>query len=148
MGDLLDVKLRCQFGLQKRKQRLDGTFTKGHPSSCPNPASGVWKVTFRQGRGFAVKAMLLCSDCGMRRMAERVRCIETEKETIFFRDVVSVELIKSFTSNYNPMKDWCPTEGAKHWVERPTTISQRQRPIKNSVPSHYIETLRRHDDGK
>ena len=148
MGDLREIKLQCQNGAAKRKQRLDGTFTKGSPSKCNNPASGVWKVTVKQGRGFAVKIMLLCADCGMQKVASRRRCVELENgELIFFRDVVSVELIKSFTSAYDQTTQ-SPTVGAKHWVEKPTAISQRQAKIKNSVPLHYLESLRRHDDGK
>lgn len=147
MAELREIKLQCQNGAAKRKQRLDGTFSKGKPSACTNPASGVWKVTVKQGRGFAVKIMLLCADCGMHKVANRRRCIETETELLFFRDVVSVELLKSFTSDYDQTTQG-PTVGVKHWVEKPTEISQRQRPVKNSVSAKYLHSLRTHDDGK
>lgn len=150
MGDLF---IRCQFG-QKRK---DGRVVR--PGTCGNRASGLFQVQFMRGKP---RPYLLCAGCAFDKMPNRVRMLpppdDAPKGTLptYFRDVFSVKLLMSLTTTFDQTQQ-PRAEGLKHWVERKTEL-----PIKISIPkvrvhegrgkkmdmSKYLNSLRRHDDGK
>lgn len=150
MGDLF---IRCQFG-QKRK---DGKIVR--PATCENRASGLFMVHFMRGKP---RPYLLCAQCAFDKMPNRVRCLPAPdgapKDTppTYFRDVFSVKLLTSLTTTFDQTNQ-PRAEGLKHWVERKAEL-----PEKISIPkvrvhesrgkkmdmSAYLNSLKRHDDGK
>lgn len=144
------------FMMCERGQRVkDGRVT--HPADCPNRASGVFKVSFKRGH----KIMLLCADCAFYKVPNRVRIIiPDEGNPIYYRDVEGIDLIYSITTQF--VQENAPRrEGDKHWVEpveKPVDRSrytiEKQTSKKKVLKGKdmdlkaYINTLRRHDDGK
>lgn len=150
-----EVHLRCQFGQRKK----DGKIVR--PATCTNRASGVFLVHLVRGKA---RPFLLCAQCAFDKMPNRVRCLPPPEDApkgtppTYFRDVARVELMATLGTDFD-QTSVLNIPGYKHWVERKNQlperlsipkvkqISPRQRTVDMDL-SQYVETLRRHDDGK
>lgn len=136
------VKLTCQ-------RKVGGT-------TCGTRASGVFEIETTKGTTFF---MLLCADCGFTKMVNTVRMFTPEDgEPVFYKPFVAIRLMKSLNSEFN-QNDAPYKSGAKHWVEggpskplHPHSVVAEKvlfsPATPPSIPSGYLESLRRHDDGK
>lgn len=151
MGELF---IGCQFG-QKKK---DGKIVR--PATCLNRASGIFLVHFVRGKP---RPYLLCAQCAFDKMPNRVRCLPPPEDapkgtpSTYFRDVERVELVTTLGTQFEQGHE-PNTPGYKHWIERQPTLPVRpsimkiKRVVSRSGPSmdmtKYLDSLRRHDDGK
>jgi len=80
-----------------------------------------------------------------------------DAKPIHVRDISRVELLASLNTDFDQGKS-TNLAGAKHWVE-PTTPPKEELPSISTIKRHkswtrdmdlsaYLNTLRRHDDGK
>lgn len=145
-----EANIRCQFG-QKKK---DGKVVRS--ATCTNRASGAFRVFYKGRR--PPRVMFLCAGCAFDKVPNHVAIIVREEgEPMYFRDVAAIELLVTFGTVFD-QTGVARAEGYKWWVERTDEL-----PIKKTImekvkvyPSRgpkmdinaYLNTLRRHDDGK
>lgn len=149
----MELHIRCQYG-QKRK---DGRVVRS--GKCPNRASGIFRVYPVKGKP---KAYALCSECAFG-LHDHVAVVmpgpdaPANAEPKYFRDIARVELLATLDTKFEQGKS-TNLAGAKHWVE-PTTPPKEERPSAYTLKRHksrkpdmdmtaYLNSLRRHDDGK
>lgn len=146
---MVEIFLQCQYG----ERRKDGRIVR--PASCMNRASGVFRVYLVRGKP---KAMMLCAQCGFTKLVGRVKCAikPSTDEIVYFHDVARVELLATFDTEFDQL-DVPRAVGYKHWVERKDEMVERPSRFRLKVippraahmdMSKYLETLRRHDDGR
>lgn len=149
----MELHIRCQYGQKKHH----GKVVRG---KCDNRASGFFRVYPTRGKA---RVMALCADCGFVKMPNHVAIVMPGKDApadakpIYYRDISRVELIATLGTSYDQTKD-AKHEGVKHWVEssdKPKRLAPgtaKLKRIKSTKPkmdmATYIQSLRRHDDGK
>lgn len=105
------------------------------PKMCSHcnklPASGVWEVVTRDG----VEHMLLCAECGLTRIRNRVRCFTrgrgTKEEVIYYKDVRSVRIVHSFVRHSETLQPG----GLKQTVEDPVQVAPLSAGAKHIIAS-------------
>lgn len=151
---MVEVHIRCQFG-EKRDSK--GKLIRS--GKCPNRASGIFRVHPVRGKP---KVMFLCAECGFDKMPNHVQVVmppadaPPKAEPKYFRDIERVELLATLGTKFDQAKV-VKGDGYKHWVERTEVTPEAfsiapVKEVKSRIPSMdlkaYLDTLRRHDDGK
>ena len=151
----MELYLRCQWG-QKRKH---GKIVRS--GNCFNRASGIYRVYPMRGQ---YKAYAICATCALTVVPNHRVCIMPGKDApadakpMYVKAVSHVELIASLNTDFDQGKT-IHKVGSKHWVE-PTTEPKPEMEggaytIKRHKPhgekmdmAAYLNSLRKHDDGK
>lgn len=90
---------------------------------CDKRASGLWLLTYVNGKH---EFKLLCAAAGFTEAVAHVKVIPTDNGMICYHDIVRVDLIQSFTT------DFVPPDIAEPLVPMviPVTVQRSRKPMK------------------